>query len=449
MGIYKEFTEEETLFERVRNRFHPDSVQLIEKAYHVSKDMHEGQNRLSGEPYIIHPLNVAILLEELGMDDATIAAGLLHDVVEDTKYTRDNMIRDFGDTITHLVEGVTKISQIKSNSKESEAAENIRKMLLATTRDIRVILIKLADKTHNIRTLKFQAEEKRKRIAREVLSIYAPIAGRLGIYKIKIELEDLAFQVLHPEEYQRIKANISEKKGERDEFIEKIKSTLRERMASVHLDVKVEGRAKHFYSIYKKMNQKEKSFDEILDLRAVRLIVKEMKDCYASLGIVHTIWTPVPGRFKDYIATPKTNLYQSLHTTVIGPEGKPVEVQIRTFEMNQIAENGVAAHYAYKEGKPQIADDTHPFTSKWVELLKSWQDPSLDSREFLEELQHDLHEDEVFIFTPKGEIIEMPKGSNVLDFAFRIHTDIGLHTKGAKINGKWYLSVRNYTLEIN
>lgn len=443
MGLYQDIKDKQELFDAVRKRLGPEKAQLVEKAFHIADKMHEGQKRLSGEPYIIHPMNVASVLDDLGLDERAIAAGLLHDVVEDTSYTKEDMAREFGEDIAALVEGVTKISEIKSQSKETEAAENIRKMLLATIKDVRVMLIKLADKTHNVRTLKFQPEEKQKRIAKEVLSLYAPIAGRLGVYKVKFELEDLAFQSLHPEEYQEIKKRVSAKKSERDEYIEKIKIILKQRLAEINIDARIDGRAKHFYSIYRKMVTKEKSFSEIFDLRAVRIITNEIKDCYGVLGIVHTLWTPIPGRFKDYIATPKTNLYQSLHTTVFGPDGRPMEVQIRTKEMNAIAENGVAAHWAYKESTNLSKSSVilqngveNAFRMKWLEILKSWQDPSLDSKEFMEELQYDLHEDEVFVFTPKGEIIEMPKGATVLDYAFRIHTDVGLHARGGKVNGR-------------
>lgn len=443
MGLYQDIKDKQELFDAVQKRLGPEKAQLIQKAYHIADKMHEGQKRLSGEPYIIHPMNVASVLDELGLDERAIAAGLLHDVVEDTSYTKEDMAREFGEDIAALVEGVTKISEIKSQSKETEAAENIRKMLLATIKDVRVMLIKLADKTHNVRTLKFQPEEKQKRIAKEVLSLYAPIAGKLGVYKVKFELEDLAFQSLHPDEYQEIKKRVSAKKSERDEYIEKIKIILKQRLAEINIDARIDGRAKHFYSIYRKMVTKEKSFSEIFDLRAVRIIANEIKDCYGVLGIVHTLWTPIPGRFKDYIATPKTNLYQSLHTTVFGPDGRPMEVQIRTKEMNAIAENGVAAHWAYKESTNLTRSSVilqngveNAFRMKWLEILKSWQDPSLDSKEFMEELQYDLHEDEVFVFTPKGEIIEMPKGATVLDYAFRIHTDVGLHARGGKVNGR-------------
>lgn len=443
MGLYQDIKSKEELFDAVKARLGSEKTELVIKAYDIAHKLHEGQKRLSGEPYIIHPMNVASILDELGLDERAISAGLLHDVVEDTQYSKEDMAREFGEDIADLVEGVTKISEIKSQSKETEAADNIRKMLLATIKDVRVMLIKLADKTHNVRTLKYQPEEKQKRIAKEVLSLYAPIAGRLGVYKVKFELEDLAFQSLYPTEYQEIKKRVSAKKSERDEYIEKIKIILKQRLAEINIDARIDGRAKHFYSIYRKMVTKEKSFSEIFDLRAVRIIANEIKDCYGVLGIVHTLWTPIPGRFKDYIATPKTNLYQSLHTTVFGPDGRPMEVQIRTKEMNAIAENGVAAHWAYKESANLNRTSAilqqgveNAFRMKWLEILKSWQDPSLDSKEFMEELQYDLHEDEVFVFTPKGEIVEMPKGATVLDYAFRIHTDIGLHARGGKINGR-------------
>lgn len=434
MGFIKAPATREMLLEGVRETMGPEALEMIEKAYKVSEDSHQGQFRLSGEPYIVHPLQVGFILYELGLDEKVISAGILHDVIEDTKYTREDMVRDFGTEITQLVEGVTKISQIKSQSKETEAAENIRKIIIATIQDIRVILIKLADKTHNMRTLSFQPPEKQRRIANETLSLYAPIAGRLGIYSVKSELEDLAFQVIFPEEYQDIKKRISAKKSEREDYIEKLQLILKQRLAEIQINANVEGRAKHFFSIYRKMKTKEKTFDEIFDLRAIRIVTDEIKDCYGVLGIVHTLWSPVPGRFKDYIATPKTNMYQSLHTTVIGPDGKPLEVQIRTAEMNAIAEFGIAAHWVYKEGKTH-ANERH-LTVKWLEVLQTWQDSALDPKEFLEELKYDLHEDEVFVFTPKGEIIQLPKGATVLDFAFRIHTDVGLHCKGAKINGR-------------
>lgn len=447
MGLRQKTITKEELFSSVKSRLGDSALELVEKAYILSEEKHRDQKRLSGEPYIVHPLNVAGILDELGLDEKVIAAGLLHDVVEDTPYSKEDMVRDFGMEIANLVEGVTKISEIKSQSKETEAAENIRKMLVATIQDARVILIKLADKTHNMRTLRFQPPEKAKRIANETLSLYAPIAGRLGMYNIKVELEDLSFQITNPEDFQKIKESVALKKSERQEYIEKLKIILKQRLSDIQIDAKIEGRAKHFYSIYRKMVTKDKPIDEIFDLRAIRIIGHEIKDCYGVLGIVHTLWPPIPGRFKDYIATPKTNFYQSLHTTVIGPDGKPLEVQIRTKDMNRIAEDGVAAHWAYKEGKGTRVSyfqstanlnllKDNPFRLKWLELLNSWQDSSLDSKEFLEDLKFDLHEDEVFVFTPKGEIIEIGKGATVLDFAFRIHTDVGIHARGAKVNGR-------------
>ncbi|WP_061254458.1 RelA/SpoT family protein [Leptospira interrogans] len=434
MGFVKAPVTKDILLEGVRQKLGDHAYESVQKAYDVSERAHQGQFRLSGEPYIVHPLQVGFILYELGLDEKVICAGLLHDVIEDTEYSREDMIRDFGEDITDLVEGVTKISKIKSQSKETEAAENIRKIIVATIKDIRVILIKLADKTHNLRTLSFQPPEKQRRIAQETLSLYAPIAGRLGIYKIKSELEDLAFQILNPDEYQEVKKNINSKKSEREGFIETLKIILLQRLSEIQIEADVDGRAKHFYSIYRKMKLKEKTFNEIFDLRAIRIITNEVKDCYGVLGIVHTLWNPVPGRFKDYIATPKTNMYQSLHTTVIGPDGKPLEVQIRTRDMNDIAEYGIAAHWIYKEGKPSASEKN--VKVKWLELLSSWQDSALDPKEFVEELKYDLHEDEVFVFTPKGEILQLPKGATILDFAFRIHTDVGLKAKGGRINGR-------------
>ncbi|KPA30714.1 putative GTP diphosphokinase [Leptospira interrogans] len=356
MGFVKAPVTKDILLEGVCQKLGDHAYESVQKAYDVSERAHQGQFRLSGEPYIVHPLQVGFILYELGLDEKVICAGLLHDVIEDTEYSREDMIRDFGEDITDLVEGVTKISKIKSQSKETEAAENIRKIIVATIKDIRVILIKLADKTHNLRTLSFQPPEKQRRIAQETLSLYAPIAGRLGIYKIKSELEDLAFQILNPDEYQEVKKNINSKKSEREGFIETLKIILLQRLSEIQIEADVDGRAKHFYSIYRKMKLKEKTFNEIFDLRAIRIITNEVKDCYGVLGIVHTLWNPVPGRFKDYIATPKTNMYQSLHTTVIGPDGKPLEVQIRTRDMNDIAEYGIAAHWIYKEGKPSASE---------------------------------------------------------------------------------------------
>ena len=425
------------LLNEVKTKFSSKDFLFIKKAYDISNEYHKDQKRYSGEPYIIHPINVAYILTELVQDSEVIAAGLLHDVIEDTVYTREDMIRDFGLNVANLVDGVTKMSKLKNKSnlsKEFINVENVKKMLSATTQDPRVIVIKLADKTHNMRTLKFHRPEKQIAIASETLSIYAPMAGRLGIYKLKSELEDLAFQILEPDEYQKIKSFVSSKKTERDHFIETTKIIIKQRLAEINLDVTVEGRAKHFYSIFKKMKDKEKKIDEINDLRAVRIITKEVRDCYGVLGIIHSIWTPIPGKFKDYIAMPKTNKYQSLHTAVIGQDGRPLEIQIRTIEMNKIAEFGIAAHWAYKEGKT-VADAEKE--AQWIESIRIWTSAGTqDSKEFLEDLSHELHEDEVFVFTPKGDILNFPKGSTILDYAFRIHTDVGLHAKGAKISGR-------------
>jgi GTP diphosphokinase / guanosine-3',5'-bis(diphosphate) 3'-diphosphatase len=436
MGFSKKDVTVEDLFLAVKERLSKLDFSFIEKAYQVSLKKHEGQKRYSGEAYIIHPVNVAFILNELKQDPVSIAAGLLHDVIEDTDYTNENMTRDFGKEVTRLVEGVTKISKIKNKSKltkESITAENVRKMLQATTSDPRIIVIKLADKTHNMRTLKFHKPEKQILIANETLNIYAPMAGRLGIYKIKSELEDLSFQILEPEEYQKIKQQVSSKKVERDQFIDTTKIIIKQRLNEINLDVQVEGRAKHFFSIYKKMKDREKTFEQINDIRAVRIITKEVRDCYGVLGIIHSIWTPIPGKFKDYIATPKTNQYQSLHTAVIGQDGRPLEIQIRTFEMNNTAEFGIAAHWAYKEGKSSKDNEQ---TTKWIEKIREWGGQNPDSKEFLDDLSHELHEDEVFVFSPKGDIYNFPKGSTILDYAFRIHTDVGLYAKGAKISGR-------------
>ncbi len=430
-----EATPEEFLTE-AEGKLSKEGFALVKRSYELSAKAHEGQKRLSGQPYIIHPVNVAnIILQDFAPDDKMISAGLLHDVVEDTPYTKEDMIRDFGIEIAELVSGVTKVSKIKKNqNKEIVAAENVRRMLMASIEDPRVMLIKLADKIHNMRTLGFQPPEKQERIAKEVFTVYAPLAGRLGIYKVKSDLEDMAFQILHPEEYRRIKSIVAEKRTDRDDHIREITSVLEEKLKEAGLEARIEGRAKHFYSIHKKLIDKEKKAEEIYDLRAVRIITTEIRDCYGALGVIHTHYTPIPGRFKDYIATPKTNLYQSLHTTVIGNDGRPLEVQIRTEEMNRYAERGIAAHWSYKENSYDRLDDK--FSSRWKEGLKRLLEHSDDPGEFIDELKGELHEDEVFAFTPKGDIFEFPKGATVLDFAFRIHTNVGLRTKAAKVNGK-------------
>lgn len=435
MGYQKqdEVTLEEFL-EEVKKNLSPSGFEFIYKAYEVAEKAHRGQKRLSGQPYIIHPINVAyIILTDLAADENMIAAGLLHDVVEDTNYTKEDMIRDFGEDVTNLVSGVTKVSKIKNHSKEFVMLENIRRFVIASIEDPRVVLIKLADKTHNMRTISFQPEEKQKRIAQEVFSVYAPLAGRLGVYKLKSELEDLAFQVLHPEEYQKIKQMVSEKKSERDARIQEIKEKVDEWLKAEGIEARVEGRAKHFYSIYKKIIEKDKKLDEIFDLRAIRIITRTVADCYNIMGIIHQHMHSLPNRIKDYISNPKSNGYKSLHTTVFGFDGKPVEIQIRTEEMNRIAEHGIAAHWGYKEGKKNSLEDK--MLLRWRERFKQLQE-NTDPKIFVDDLQQELTDEEVFVFSPKGDMFEFPKGATVLDFAFRIHTDVGLHAKAARVNGK-------------
>ncbi|MEM7184223.1 MAG: bifunctional (p)ppGpp synthetase/guanosine-3',5'-bis(diphosphate) 3'-pyrophosphohydrolase [Spirochaetota bacterium] len=438
----------EELFESARKQFGQERVTFLRKAYEVAEREHGEQKRKSGEPFIIHPVNVAYILLELGVGIPEIAVGLLHDVVEDTPYNAKMMESDFGSEVTNLVAGVTKISRIreetrnlsanqqdKKKSREAKLAENVMKILMASAEDIRVLVIKLADKTHNMRTIQYMPPEKRIRISREVMEIYAPIAGRLGIYKLKSELEDHAFQVLFPREFNEIKSMIKVKKSQREEYIQNIQKVLLNRLHEVNIQADVQGRAKHFYSVYAKMHQKGRDFEQIYDLRALRIITKELKDCYGVLGIVHTLWVPVPGRFKDYIATPKSNLYQSLHTTVMGPDGNPIEVQIRTEEMHQTAEYGIAAHWAYKQ-KTSLQEEQIQLTKKWNERIRFLSQSVLDPKEFVEEFATELREDEILVFAPDGQVIGMPKGSTVLDFAFRIHTELGLRAKGARVNGK-------------
>lgn len=409
-------------------------VEAVKKAYYFAEEAHQGQVRESGEPYISHPVAVACLLVELGLDTSTIVAGILHDVIEDTKYTYEDIKSGFNDEIAYLVDGVTKLGRIEYKTKEEQQADNIRKMLLAMARDIRVILIKLTDRLHNMRTLKFLSPEKQKTKAKETLEIYAPIAHRLGISKVKWELEDLSLRYLHPSEYYELVEKVSQKRTEREKSIEQIMSTLKERANSAGIEADIDGRPKHFYSIYKKMVYKNKTFEQIFDLLAIRIIVESVRDCYEVLGIVHTLWKPIPGRFKDYIAMPKPNMYQSLHSTVIGPGGLPFEIQIRTWEMHATAEYGIAAHWKYKEGISTEDDFDKKLT--WLREILEWQDVTRDAHEFMDGLKIDLFTGEVFIFTPKGTVIDLPQDSTPIDFAYRIHTDIGNRCIGAKINGK-------------
>ena len=411
-------------------------VTPVIKAYELVKSAHAVVFRKSGEPYIIHPIAVANILADLELDMEVIAAGLLHDVVEDTPYTYEDITELFGKDIADLVDGVTKLGKIKYQTKEESQAENLRKMFLAMAKDIRVILIKLADRLHNMRTLKFMPEEKAKYKAKETLEIYGGIAHRIGISKIKWELEDLALKYIDPEGYRELSDKITMKRSQRQEYIDKIVHLLEEKFKEVDINCEVSGRPKHFYSIYKKMKKKNKTFEEIYDLTAVRIIVDTVKDCYAVLGMVHTMWIPMPGRFKDYIAMPKPNLYQSLHTTVIGPDGEPVEIQIRTHEMHEIAENGIAAHWKYKEGITGNQDAKMEQKLKWLRQMMEWEKDVQDPHEFLDALKDDVFNSQVYVFTPKGDVIELPAGSTPIDFAYRVHTNVGNKCTGAKINGK-------------
>lgn len=406
----------------------------IREAYEFAEQAHHGQVRKSGEPYILHPLAVADIVVNMGMDVLSIIAALLHDVVEDTTVSLQEIKDKFGSDCAMLVDGLTKLERIRFQSKEEQQNENYRKMFIAMAQDIRVIVIKLADRLHNMRTLKYQSEESQRRIAYETLEIFCPIANRLGISAIKWEMEDIALRYLNPQQYYRIANLMHKKRAEREQFIEGVISKIAEKLDEMGIEADLSGRPKHIYSIYQKMISKNKQFNEIYDLFAIRIIVDNIKDCYATLGIIHTLWKPMPGRFKDYIAMPKENMYQSLHTTVVGPTGEPTEVQIRTWEMHKTAEFGIAAHWAYKEGGGDTSgmESKMPFFKEILELQHEAQDAS----EFVESLKMDFFSDLVFVFTPKGEVIELPMGSVPLDFAYRIHTEVGNRTIGAKVNGR-------------
>ena len=424
------------LIEKIKKYANDVDVSLVEKAYYFGKKAHDGQFRKSGEPYFIHPVAVANILCDMELDIETIIAGLLHDVVEDTEYTYEDIEREFSKEIADLVDGVTKLGQIKYQSKEETQAENLRKMFLAMAKDIRVILIKLADRLHNMRTLKYMPPEKAKSKAIETLEIYGGIANRLGISMIKWELEDLALRYIDPEGYYDLVERVAKKRSQREAYIENVLNILNKSFEEVNIKCNVYGRPKHFYSIYKKMQDKHKNFQDIYDLMAVRIIVDTVKDCYAVLGMIHTLWTPMPGRFKDYIAMPKPNMYQSLHTTVIGPDGEPLEIQIRTKEMHTIAEYGIAAHWKYKEGNTSQKQSNIEGKLQWLRQMMEWEKDLKDPQEFMDALKEDVFSSQVYVFTPKGDVVELPAESTPIDFAYRVHTNVGNKCVGAKVNGK-------------
>ena len=415
----------------------PD-LELVTRAYRFAARSHAGQLRASGEPYITHPLEVASILTMMKMDTASVAAAVLHDVVEDTDTTLEDIQKSFGEDVTQLVDSLTKISRIKFRSKQERLAENFRKMVVAMAKDLRVILIKLADRLHNMRTISVLPPDKRMRIAQETLDIYAPLATRLGIYGIKSELEDLCFRQVKKDIYSEIASKVAQKKTEREQYIDDVRSIIAEELQRYGFKASVYGRPKHFYSIYKKMLDRKLNFEDIHDLFAFRIIVASIKDCYEALGIIHAMWKPMPGRFKDYIAMPKANLYQSLHTTVIRSSGEPAEIQIRTVDMHERSEYGVAAHAFYKEGTSKggktVKTDTKAFS--WLRQIMQWQSELTDPEEFLEAVKVELFEEEIFVFTPQGDVIQLPLGGTAIDFAFSVHTDVGLHCAGAKVNGK-------------
>lgn len=415
---------------------------LIGRAFDVASKMHEGQLRKSGEPYLIHPIAVVKILAELGMDEDTLVAGLLHDVVEDTEYTGEQLTEEFGEEVALLVDGVTKIGALAFENKEERQAETLRKMFLAMSKDIRVLIIKLADRLHNLRTINYMTANKIKEKCGETLDIYAPLASRLGIYSIKFELEDICLRYLWPDEYKDLTEKIHAKKEEREEGLNKIIDAVNEALEKSGIDYDIYGRTKHFYSIFRKMKYQNKQLDEIFDLMAVRIIVDSVKDCYSVLGLVHSMWTPIPGRFKDYIAMPKPNMYQSIHTTVMGDNGSPFEIQIRTKEMHRIAEYGIAAHWKYKEG---VNHDQEEVKLSWLRQSIEWQKDLDNPKEFLETLKMDLFENQVFVFTPKGDVMELPAGATPLDFAFKVHSEVGAKCVGAKVNGK--MVTIDHTLE--
>ena len=430
----------EDIVNKMKKNNKKSDIKLIMKAYNYAKENHGDQLRKSGEPYIIHPIQVAYTLAELELDDATICAALLHDVVEDTEVTHQDLINEFGIEIAEMVDGVTKLSKLNYESVEEAQVENYRKMFLAMGKDIRVIMIKLSDRLHNMRTLKYLSRDRQIANAKETMDLYAPLANRLGIYSLKWELEDLSFKYLYPEEYREIVEGIDRKREERLQFIDKIEEQIKQELKKQKIEAEITGRAKHLYSIYRKMKRDNITLDQIYDLFALRIIVNSVKDCYAALGVVHELYNPMPGRFKDYIAVPKPNMYQSLHTTLIGEKGTPFEVQIRTWDMHRIAEYGIAAHWAYKEASFAKGKKANVKVSEdklaWLRETLEWQKDMQDPQEFLNTLKTELFEDEVYVFTPKGDIKVLPRGSTPIDYAYSIHAEIGHHMTGCKINSK-------------
>lgn len=423
----------DSLLSRIKKYNPKADLKIVERAFAFAEQAHRGHKRLSGEPYIVHPLAIAEILVELEQDSLTIAAALLHDVIEDAGVSGEELEKNFGKVVTRMVEGVTKLGQLTFISREVRQAENFRKMFVAMGEDFRIIVIKLADRLHNMRTLEYLPPAKQKETALETREIFAPLAHRLGMWRLKWELEDLAFAYLEPDKYEEIKSRVAETRGARESYIQEFISEALKMLKNVGIDIQITGRPKHFYSIYRKMVDQNLEFDEIYDLTAVRIIVETIKECYAVLGVMHAAWKPIPGRFRDYIAMPKSNGYQSLHTTLIGPEGRPVEVQIRTEEMHRVAEYGIAAHWRYKEGP---TDKTLDQKMSWFRQMLEWQEELKDAKDFMESLKIDLFVDEVFVFTPKGDVFGLPQGATPVDFAYRVHTEVGHRTVGAKVNGR-------------
>ena len=438
-------TQLETLIDEIPKYQPGADLEVLQRAYRFSERSHRGQQRASGEPYVSHPLQVARLLVDFKMDVTTVTAGLLHDVLEDTSTTKADLEAEFGKEIAELVDGVTKIGKLAFSSREERQAENFRKMLVAMARDLRVLMIKLADRLHNMRTLDYLAPDKARKIAHETLDIYAPLAHRLGMAKVKAELEDLALRAMSPDVYIDLQKRVAKRRLEREADINHVIAIIERKLSEVGIESQIRGRPKHFYSIFKKMHDQGREFDEIYDLTAVRVITASVRDCYGALGVIHSLWKPVPGRFKDFIAMPKVNMYQSLHTTVIGPKGDPIEIQIRTWEMHRIAEEGIAAHWLYKEKKSgKERKDKLDESLLWLRQLLETQQDTKDPHEFLDSVRVDLFPDEVYVFTPKGDVKALPEGATPIDFAFAVHTKVGEHCVGAKVNGK--LVPLRYTL---